>query len=68
MNDRIDISAPITELCKLLALNPHDVAEIIFKPDTVKATVYQRNANGGIQLNKSKSAAVSRIIHYDVRT
>lgn len=41
MSERVDIHEPIFEICRRLGLEPANVAEIIFHPRDLTATVYE---------------------------
>lgn len=45
---RIDISAPVAEMLKLLDINPDDVSDVMLYPGVAAVTVYLRNVEGAI--------------------
>lgn len=46
MTSRIDIHAPVFDLCERLGLTPEDVCRFEITPRSVAATVYKTSTNG----------------------
>lgn len=64
--DRIDISEPLTEICRRLGLVPANVAKLVLTPRAATATVHKLNEDGQKYLDPDEPAVET--IAFWVRT
>lgn len=68
MTDRINIHQPIYDICGRLGLVPTNVAELVFRPRTVTATVYVLNEQGAKYVDPATGQPPTETREFEVTT